>query len=406
MQNQSPAIFKIIDEEEQWSKKKPKPADHIKTPRAGGIYTHHGIYISDKEIIHFASEDSDNLLGTGNEIINTDLSVFLKGGELFVREYSAEKKAELLDDSTIISYARSCVGDGDYNLVFNNCEHFCNECTFGEHRSKQVEDAINPFSKGENKMGLLEKIGNLIEKTNTKRKIIEEPSKVEIAQIEKMKAIQLAEIEKEKIMLSAELEGKLNEFNTNLAIQIMKTQSEEFVNLNQKMLEIAKEAQEIEIEKLKMFENASLEIREKIESYYKEISKEIDEYEFDFFEKKLPRLNEKLMEYVSDSKMYKNYEQSIRRYEESFWERIQTRVKMLHDNQKNLISSSIETKDQILNNSNMLIQKRMQMLDKAVQNSQQFNLDFKSNRSQKLLANNKKPEQDENEIQRIEARTE
>jgi hypothetical protein len=179
----------------------------------------------------------------------------------------------------------------------------------------------------------------------------------------------------------------------------MKTKSEEFVKLNQKMLEIAKEAQEIELEKYKLFEDASLEIREKIESYYKGISKEIDEYEFDFFEIKLPRLNEKLQEYNPESNTYKNYEKSINRYEISFWERIQDRVKMLHDNQKNLIASSIETKNKVLDNSNLLIQKRMQMLDKSVQNSQQFKLDFKSNRSQKLLSNSKEIEQDENEIQ-------
>ncbi|MCF7911465.1 MAG: lecithin retinol acyltransferase family protein [Candidatus Cloacimonetes bacterium] len=392
-------------DEEQWEKNPPQPADHIKTPRAGGIYTHHGIYISDGEVIHFASEDSDNLTGAGNEIINTDLKTFLRGGELFVRIYNTEEQSRLFDKDAIISYARSCVGDAGYNLVFNNCEHFCNECTFAEHRSTQVDAVIKPMEKGDDKMGLLEKVGNLIEKVNTKRRILEEPSKVEIAQIEKMKAIELAEIEKEKIVLSAELEGKLNEFNTKLAIQLMQAGSEEFVKLNQKMLEIAKEAQQMEIEKYQLFESASLEIREKIESYYKSFGKEIDEYEFDFIERRLPQLLKKLEEYQPGSGIYDNYEKSILHYKESFMDRIQTRIKMLHDNQRQLIQSSDATKEKILINSNKLIEKRMDILERAIQESQKIKLDFTSQKPQKRLADKHK-EQDANEIRQIEARTE
>jgi hypothetical protein len=414
MQNLIPTVFTNIEEEEHWAKKKPKPADHIKTPRANVIkdYYHHGIYISDKEVIHFASEDSDNLLGAGNEIINTDLSVFLKGGELFVREYNNEEKSQLWDAETIISYAKSCVGESGYNLVFNNCEHFCNDCTLGEHKSKQVENVLKPFKKGDRKMGLLDKIGDIIEKVNTKRRIIEEPSKVEIAHIEKMKAIQLAEIEKEKILLSSECEAKLNEFNTKLAIQFMKTQSEEFVKINEKMLEIAKEAQQIEIEKYRLFENASLEVQQKIESYYKEFYKEIDDYGFDFLERKIPMLNMKLSEYEPESNLYKNYDRSIRRYEESFFDIIQQRIRMLHDNQRNLIASSNMTKDRILLDSSKVIEHRMKMLDKSIQYSQQIQLSFNQKDKPKMLSNANEPFQsqikeiDENEIQPVESRTE
>ena len=390
---------------EQWGKNSPQSADHIKTPRAGGIYTHHGIYISDAEVIHFASEDSDNLIGAGNEIINTDLKTFLRGGELLVRIYNTEEQSRLFDKDAIISYARACVGDDGYNLVINNCEHFCNDCTFGEHRSKQVDAVFKPLPKGEDRMGLLDKIGDLIEKFNTKRRILEEPSKVEIAQIEKMKAIELAEIEKEKILLSAELEGKLNEFNTKLAIQLMRAGSEEFVKLNQKMLEIAKEAQQMEIEKFKLFESAGLEIREKIELSYKNFGKEIDQDEYDFMERRIPLLLKKLEGYEPGSSLYINYEMSIRRYEESFMDRIQTRIKMLHDNQKKLIESSDATKEKILINSNLLIEKRMEMLDRSIRESQRIKLDFTSKKPQKRLADNHK-KQDSNEVQQIEARTE
>ena len=32
------------------------------------------------------------------------------------------------------------IGEQKYNLLINNCEHFCSECIFGEHVSKQVQN--------------------------------------------------------------------------------------------------------------------------------------------------------------------------------------------------------------------------------------------------------------------------
>jgi hypothetical protein len=132
------------NEEEIWVKKKPKYADHIKVWR-NNIYTHHGIFVSNNEIIHFASRDGDNLTGSDNEIHKTDLRSFLRGGVLEVKVYNSEELAQLNPPDVIVKIARSLVGDDGYNLVFNNCEHFANYCTLGEHRSHQVEKVINPI---------------------------------------------------------------------------------------------------------------------------------------------------------------------------------------------------------------------------------------------------------------------
>jgi Lecithin retinol acyltransferase len=35
--------------------------------------------------------------------------------------------------------ARSRIGEDDYRLLTNNCEHFCNWCLCGVSRSAQVE---------------------------------------------------------------------------------------------------------------------------------------------------------------------------------------------------------------------------------------------------------------------------
>jgi hypothetical protein len=39
----------------------------------------------------------------------------------------------------VIQRARSRVGEDCYRLLTNNCEHFCEWCLRGEHRSYQVE---------------------------------------------------------------------------------------------------------------------------------------------------------------------------------------------------------------------------------------------------------------------------
>ena len=44
--------------------------------------------------------------------------------------------------------AMSRIGEQNYNLLFNNCEHFANWCKTGRHRSGQVEDWLHTGSLG------------------------------------------------------------------------------------------------------------------------------------------------------------------------------------------------------------------------------------------------------------------
>ena len=37
---------------------------------------------------------------------------------------------------------------GTYNLISNNCEHFANECVFGQAVSEQVEDVFSKIFGG------------------------------------------------------------------------------------------------------------------------------------------------------------------------------------------------------------------------------------------------------------------
>ena len=126
-----------------WEKIKPSYGDQIRVNR--GLYSHHGIYVSDDEVIQYASPTGSEVSPATALIIKTNLDTFLKGGELEVRTYSSEELKNIRSKDEIVKFARSQLGTGlgEYDLISNNCEHFSNYCAFGEKKSNQVEDILD-----------------------------------------------------------------------------------------------------------------------------------------------------------------------------------------------------------------------------------------------------------------------
>ena len=103
------------------------PGSHLVSSRFG--YTHHGIYVGNGEVVHYLLDEGVTL---------TDLEEFSCGNAVRVRThpgapYSGEECARR---------ALSRLGEDEYNLVFNNCEHFATWCATGKKRSPQVERAV------------------------------------------------------------------------------------------------------------------------------------------------------------------------------------------------------------------------------------------------------------------------
>lgn len=222
---------------EIWTEKAPSKGDHIRVNR--GIYNHHGIYVSHDEVIHFTGQDDDNILDwSKNEVIITDLDVFLKNGVLEVKEYTEDELKDLYLVEHIVQYARCCVGDNGYNLIFNNCEHFSNVCTLGRFRSVQIDNIFNSIQnkdynriRSTSNMGLIGKIGGFIgglfggkssgggSRSTSSTTTTYEPDKVKIAEIERDLKINLAHMEQDKInlMRDAKLEVLEKEYYFKLA---------------------------------------------------------------------------------------------------------------------------------------------------------------------------------------------
>lgn len=134
-----------------------------------GLYSHFGIYINDNLIIHYAAQNSD--IGGTAYIHKTTLKRFLnRSNRYFVATFPFAYY--FIDKNTIINKCRDCsynndwsdigslinrnslfrvyspidtvkraisrLGEHNYDLISNNCEHFAIWCKTGVSMSTQV----------------------------------------------------------------------------------------------------------------------------------------------------------------------------------------------------------------------------------------------------------------------------
>jgi hypothetical protein len=102
---------------------------HLVTPRHG--YSHHGIYVGDGKVVHYAGFAGSLRRGPVEEV---SLTRFAAGYEVLLEPSAAPVYVR----NEAVRRARSRLGENRYRLLTNNCEHFCAWCLYGESRSEQV----------------------------------------------------------------------------------------------------------------------------------------------------------------------------------------------------------------------------------------------------------------------------
>ena len=107
-----------------------RPA-RAQTQRRRG-YMHHGIYVGRGMVVHYAGLSRFLRSGPVEEVT---MSRFSKGRPVRTVQYSESKYSP----QEIVRRARSRLGENDYQVLRNNCEHFCNWCISGRSHSTQVE---------------------------------------------------------------------------------------------------------------------------------------------------------------------------------------------------------------------------------------------------------------------------
>ncbi len=129
----------------KWSYTEPSYGDMIRVA-VGSLY-HFGIYVSDGEVIQFGLPPTrhGDMPASDIEVLASDIDTFLDGGFLEVCEFDKKEKKKNRTPDKIVEYARAKIGTRGYHILYNNCEHFANECVSGVQICRQAEDVRAMF---------------------------------------------------------------------------------------------------------------------------------------------------------------------------------------------------------------------------------------------------------------------
>ena len=114
------------------------PGEHICVPRMNGMYYHHGIYAGNNKVLHVTGDRGASCLSSlalrDSEIKVESMDTFIYYNNM---SYCVVAKP---DKSFTEEELQKLTGKHEYNLLENNCEHFCNSITSGKKESYQVDN--------------------------------------------------------------------------------------------------------------------------------------------------------------------------------------------------------------------------------------------------------------------------
>ena len=128
-----------------WEPGRCKPGDMIRV-RIGSIY-HYGVFVSEEEVIAFGLPPVREYMDHPDRlrVCATDIDVFACGSIVEIAVPDRAERKKRIPPKKSIALARSRIGETGYNLLHNNCEHFANECVFGERRCELEEWAYRQW---------------------------------------------------------------------------------------------------------------------------------------------------------------------------------------------------------------------------------------------------------------------
>lgn len=127
----------------KWKMKEACYGDIVRV-ELGKIY-HFGIFVSEDEVIQFGLPPTPGRRAEDVEVLAAPVSDFLAGGFLEVGCCEGNEKKRRRTAEQTVSVARSRLGERGYDIIHNNCEHFANECAFGERFSSMTENLRMKF---------------------------------------------------------------------------------------------------------------------------------------------------------------------------------------------------------------------------------------------------------------------
>ncbi|MCH5196778.1 MAG: lecithin retinol acyltransferase family protein [Oscillospiraceae bacterium] len=351
-----PNMDSLFDTKEEWVKKSPQKGNHIRVIH--GPIAHHGIYISDAEVIHFIDKDNYIILDWEKaEVISSDLDFFLQGGTLEVKEYTPSELDDLYPTEDIVKYARACVGDKGYNLVFNNCEHFANECTLGRFISQQIERVLSGRMPNEEvkNMGILGSIGGFFRglfggksSGGGRSTTTYEPDKVKVAEIEADTKLRLADKEFERIEMMNRARLDYLEFETQSQIALEEARVKGNMLLAEVIVDMQMKLNDIAEKRFAIIEHGSMQIVRDIENYYQDLANKIEADNARYNLEHYPQLLNILSQFEEGSVEYKLYEKRIEQEGVAQAKHYEAQLDAIVKRQQQVFESSLNSKNSIL----------------------------------------------------------
>lgn len=341
---------------EEWRYGAPVAGDHIRVRReclGCNVYNHHGIYVSEAEVIHFTGDDEDNVLDWSKcEVRKTDLEKFLKEGKLEVKVYLPEEENDLYPAPHIVAYARACLGDNGYHLIFNNCEHFANVCTLGRFRSRQVEKLL-----GGDFMSVWSWVKGLFSGNSSSNggdrsthayNYNYEPDKVRVAEIERDMQLCLADKENERIELMKDARLEVLDREKDFSIAVEQAKALGFQCAAKALIELRSQLNELDNKRFALIEKGTLLAVKEVEQHYQMLSQEICEERQRYQLEKLPPLFTMLRQYNDDPVAYEMFHKSIDMDIQLQLESMARRIAAARDDERMLKESIYDTKKKII----------------------------------------------------------
>ena len=218
-------------------------ADHLQVPRQHGLFNHHGIDLGDGTVAHYLE---------GRAILRSPLEEFSRGQPLSVVAYNPN---DCSTPRVTLRRAMSRLGEQNYNLLFNNCEHFAHWCKTGRHRSEQVENWLHTGSLGALALGQFVPAAVL----TGARVLLRQGLRLNDAQLEKGKALARRSIEQLdglRLKLQNRLEQELARAEQRWNQGEQQSQGFETLRLAaQKLADQLSEVEELEDKLERMLEN-------------------------------------------------------------------------------------------------------------------------------------------------------
>ena len=129
----------------RWEPKEASRGDMVRIKI--GLFYHYGVFVSPDEVIQFGLAPAlrPHQRDADVTVLSTDLASFRNGGSCETAVFTPEEAASHPTPAEAVAAARNRMGEGGYHILYNNCEHFANECVTGKHYSEQVEGVREMF---------------------------------------------------------------------------------------------------------------------------------------------------------------------------------------------------------------------------------------------------------------------